>query len=507
MIKTTIKIEATLDHKTDCLAIPCTQEKKPGGVLRELDQGLEGVIGRSFEDKRFEGKANQTLLLNVGSAARADYILLVGVGKAEEATAEKLRQAAGTAARLAEKSRFKKLSFTLADDKLVKVLKSGRKGGYYNLTLAVAEGAYLSLYHFDHYKNADPDDEPFRLGELIFLTPSRARRAAAEKAIDRARKVAKAVTAARDLALHPSNTATPAFLAETAKKMAAKTGIVCKALDAGEMKKLGMGSLLGVAQGSHQPPKFIILEYFGGKKKQAPVVIVGKGVTFDTGGISLKPAAGMGDMKMDMCGGAVTLGALQAAASLKLPVNVVGLVPAVENMPGGSAINPGDVLRGMSGKTIEVLNTDAEGRLILADALTYAARYKPRAVIDLATLTGACVVALGHHAGAILGNDARLIGKLIQCGMAAGERVWELPLWEEYEKAVKSDIADLKNISASTTGAGTITGAAFLKAFAGDQPWAHIDIAGTSWCREDQPYVPKGATGFGVRLLLNYLDH
>jgi len=506
MIKTTIIIEGALDHKTDCLAILCPQEKKPGAILRELDESLEGIVGRSFADKRFEGKLNQTLLLNTRAAAGADYVLLAGVGKAGEVTAEKLRQAAGTAARLAEKSRFKKLSFAVADDKFVKPLQAGRKGGYYNLTLALAEGAYLGLYHFDHYKNADPDETPCRVGELVFLTPSRVRRAAAEKAIDRARKVAAAVTAARDLALHPSNTATPAFLAETARKMAAKTGIICKILGAGEMKKLGMGSLLGVAQGSDQPPKFIILEYFGGKKKQAPVVIVGKGVTFDTGGISLKPAAGMGDMKMDMCGGAVTLGALQAAAGLRLPVNVVGLVPAVENMPGGSAINPGDVLRGMSGKTIEVLNTDAEGRLILADALTYAARYKPRAVIDLATLTGACVVALGHHAAAVLGSDARLIEKLIQCGMAAGERVWELPLWEEYEKEVKSDIADLKNISAPTAGAGTITGAAFLKAFAGDQPWAHIDIAGTSWCREDRPYVPRGATGFGVRLLLNYLE-
>ena len=273
------------------------------------------------------------------------------------------------------------------------------------------------------------------------------------------------------------------------------------------LQELGMGALLGVARGSREEPKFIILEYLKGKKKQAPIVIVGKGITFDTGGISLKPGRGMDEMKMDMSGGAVTLGALQAVASLGLPVNVIGLVPAAENMPDGLAIKPGDVLKSMSGKTIEVLNTDAEGRLILADALTYAARYKPRAVIDLATLTGACVVALGSQACAVLGNNPRLIEKIKESGTVTGERAWELPLWEEYEKAMKSDIADLKNISGPQVGAGTITGAAFLKAFAGDQPWAHLDIAGTSRSSEEKPYVPKGASGFGVRLLLHYLEH
>jgi leucyl aminopeptidase len=238
------------------------------------------------------------------------------------------------------------------------------------------------------------------------------------------------------------------------------------------------------------------------------VVIVGKGITFDTGGISLKPGQGMDEMKMDMSGGAVTIGAMQAVAGLKLPVNVVGLVPAAENMPGGSAIKPGDILTSLSGKTVEVLNTDAEGRLVLADALTYAIRrYNPKAIIDLATLTGACIIALGHHAAAVLGNNPDLIEKLKQSGTATGERVWELPLWEEYEKSMKSDVADLKNISGPNVGAGTITGAAFLKAFVEDRPWAHLDIAGTAWTGEEKPYVPKGPAGFGVRLLLHCLKN
>ncbi len=273
-----------------------------------------------------------------------------------------------------------------------------------------------------------------------------------------------------------------------------------------EMKKLGMGALLGVAQGSQEPPALIVLEYRGGRKTEPPVVIVGKGITFDTGGISLKPPANMDEMKMDMSGGGVTLGTLQAAAALKLPVNVIGLVPATENMPSGTAIKPGDVLKSMSGKTIEVLNTDAEGRLVLADALAYAARYKPQAVIDLATLTGAVVVALGHSAAAVLGNDETLVKKLITSGESTGERLWQLPLWEEHEKAMKSQLADLKNIAGPGVGAGTITGAAFLKAFAGDQPWAHLDIAGTAW-GDEKPYVPKGPSGFGVRLLVDYLEH
>lgn len=507
MIKSTVKEQSLFDHKSECLVIFCLEEKKPGGTLKEIDRALNEAIEEAFSNKRFGGMANQTLALNARGLMKTDNIILAGLGKGKELCEEKIRQAAGTAAKLAERSRYDKVSFALADSKLEKTLSVPRRSQYDPFTTAIAEGVYLSLYHFDQHKSQDEENPPPRIKEVVFLAPPKAKLPRVKNSIDRAETISQAVWATRDLILQPSNTATPTFLADAARKMARKHKITCRVLGKKEMQELKMGALLGVARGSREEPKFIILEYLKGKKKQAPVVIVGKGITFDTGGISLKPGPGMDEMKMDMSGGAVTIGALQAVASLGLPVNVVGLVPASENMPDGSAIKPGDVLKSMSGKTIEVLNTDAEGRLILADALTYAARYKPRAVIDLATLTGACVVALGSQACAVIGNHPRLIEKIRESGTVTGERAWELPLWEEYEKAMKSDIADLKNISAPKVGAGTITGAAFLKAFAGDQPWAHLDIAGTSWSSEEKPYIPKGASGFGVRLLLHYLEH
>ncbi|MBI5427608.1 MAG: leucyl aminopeptidase [Nitrospinae bacterium] len=507
MIKTTIRDENIFDHKTDCLIIHCPEEKTPDDYLKKIDAHLQGVIGRAFKDKRFEGKLNQTLLLNCNGSMKADNVLLAGVGKKEEIDAEKIRQASGSAARLAEKSCFKKITCYVRSGEFKTAGLKEAPGAPDAMACATAEGMYLALYHFDAYKSPDKDNDKSRVDEIVLLAPDKSRRDAVRRAADQAGKVADATFLARNLAAHPANTATPSFLADTARAMARKHGVTCKILGPAEMRKLGMGALLGVARGSHEPPRFIVMEYFGGGKKQAPTVVVGKGVTFDTGGISLKPAPNMDEMKMDMSGAAAAIGLMQAVASLKLPVNVVGLAPATENMPGGSAIKPGDVLTSMSGKTIEVLNTDAEGRLILADALTYAARYKPKAIVDLATLTGACVIALGHEAAAVLSSDSGLAEKLKESGSATGERVWELPLWPEYEKSLKSDIADLKNIAGPSVGAGTIAGAAFLKAFAGDCPWAHLDIAGTAWTGEDKPYVPKGPSGFGVRLLLNYLQN
>jgi leucyl aminopeptidase len=506
MIKTTVKAENLLQHKTPCLVLFCPEEKKPTGDLKQIDQALNGPIVAAFKDKRFEGKLNQTLMLNSRGAMKSDNVLLVGIGKAKEVTEENIRQASGTAAKTVESAKLKKISFYLPEGGLEKVLTKDRKQSSDETVRAVAEGSYLSLYHFDLYKSNGKDDAPSRIDEIILLTNSKPALAKLRHASERAAKVADGVWQTRDLILQPSNTLTPSFLANTAKKIAAKHKIACKILRQQEMKKLGMGSLLGVAKGSHEPPAFIILEYKGGKKGDAPVAIVGKAVTFDTGGISLKPPANMDEMKKDMSGGAVTLGTLQVVASLKLPINVVGLIPATENMPGGSAIKPGDILTSMSGKTIEVLNTDAEGRLILADALSYAARFKPKAVIDLATLTGAVIMALGHFAAGVLGNDDDLIGGLKAAGTLTGEKLWELPLWDEHDKETKSDIADLKNIASAGVGAGTTMGAAFLKPFAGEQPWAHIDIAGTSWTGRDKAYTPKGASGFGVRLLVHYLE-
>ncbi|HJO57508.1 MAG TPA: leucyl aminopeptidase [Nitrospinaceae bacterium] len=505
MIKTTIKNERLQTHKTECLILFCPEEKKPSGKLAELDAKLKGLIGTSFKNKRFKGKHNQTFLLNVPKPIQADYLLLVGLGKVGEITGDKLRQAAGTAARCAENEKLSTISFYIPTDNSAREIHDGLAKSDDSFSQTVAEGSLLSLYHFEEYKEPEKD-KPRRVKQITLLTAEKSQVSSMRSAVARGRKLAEAVYVSRDLISHPSSTATPSYLADKARDTAKTLGMTCKILKPGDMSRLGMGALLGVAKGSHEPPAFIALEHHGGAKNDPPVVIVGKGITFDTGGISLKPPASMDEMKMDMSGGSVAMATLFAAAALKIPTNVVGLIPASENMPSGTAIKPGDILKSMSGKTIEVLNTDAEGRLILADALTYAARYKPKAVIDLATLTGAVIVALGHQAAAILGNNDELANQLQQCGEVTGERLWPLPLWPEHEKAVKSSIADLKNIASPGVGAGTITAAAFLKAFAGEQPWCHLDIAGTSWSGEDKPYTPKGASGFGVRLLIRFLE-
>jgi leucyl aminopeptidase len=502
MIKINQKPDNPFKHKTECLILLCPEEKKPGGIVKEVDAALNGTIATAFKNKRFTGKLNQTLLLNGRAGLKADNLVLVGVGKAKELTAEIICKASGTAANLAEKSNFQSASVYLNGSCF-----DPADSNYGDFAGAVAEGAGLALYHFDEYKSRDEkDDPPSRLETLTLVPAAKTPQATLAKSIVRAEKIVRAVHAARDLVSHPGNTATPTYLANHAKKMARKCKITCKVLGKKEMEKLGMGALLGVSRGSHEPPALIVLEYFGAAKGKAPTVIVGKGVTFDTGGISLKPGASMDEMKMDMSGAAATISTLQAVAELKLKINVVGIVAAAENMPDGLAIKPGDILKSMSGKTIEVLNTDAEGRLVLADALTYAQRYKPKEVVDLATLTGAVIMALGHQAAAVIGTNPAMIEQLKESGKATDERVWELPLWEEFDKAVKSDIADLKNIASPGVGAGSSMGAAFLKVFAGDQPWTHIDIAGTAWGYE-KPYIPKGPSGFGVRLLIHYLEH
>jgi leucyl aminopeptidase len=506
MIKTSVKADDVLKHKTDCLIL-FSLEAKPAGLLKQIDDLLNGALTAAFKAKRFEGKLNQTFEQSVCGLMGADSIIVVGLGKSKDVKVEQIRQASGTGVKKAEKSRHNKIAIFLDEKNAGKPgrSKAGKTGS--PVAAALMEGAQLGLYHFDQYKSLDKDDPPSRVNEITILVSSKAKVKAYQTGVDQAEKLCDAVIATRDLMHHPGNTATPTFIAKAAQTMARKHKISCKVLEKKDMEKLGMGSLLGVARGSHEPPKFIVMEYKGGKAKDKPIVIVGKGVTFDTGGISLKPGGGMDEMKFDMSGGAVTIGTLQAVASLKLKVNVVGLVPLAENMPGGSATKPGDILTASNGKTIEVLNTDAEGRLILADALVYAQRYEPKVLIDLATLTGAVIMALGHQAAAAVGTDQKLIQKLIASGDATGERLWQLPLYEEFEKATKSDIADLKNIATAGVGAGTITGAAFLKPFTGGFPWAHLDIAGTAWTSNEKPYVPKGGSGYGVRLLIDYLKN
>ncbi len=367
----------------------------------------------------------------------------------------------------------------------------------------LAEGVELGAYRFDAYRTEKSEDLPPALEQVQLVAAASSAARELDKGVVAARAICRGVCLARDLVNQPGNVKSPEYLARRARELAAEVGLQCSVLERAELEALGMGALLGVAQGSVREPRLIVLEYRGGRDDARPVALVGKGVVFDAGGISLKPAEKMDEMKMDMAGGAAVLGTLYAAALLKLPVNLVGVVPAVENLPSGSAIRPGDILTSLSGRTIEVLNTDAEGRLILADALTYVKRYEPRVVIDLATLTGACIIALGHHASAVLGNHDGLVRQLLKAGETCGERLWQLPLWSDYGAQLKSEVADVKNVGGRP--AGTITAAAFLQKFAEDFTWAHLDIAGTAWEEKGRPSIPRGGTGVGVRLLIEYL--
>jgi leucyl aminopeptidase len=385
----------------------------------------------------------------------------------------------------------------------VQQYSAGLKTSAEELAVAVGEGILLGLYTFDVYSTIAKENKKKPVKYISLIAPDRDSVNQIRRGVKKTSIICESVALARDLGNTPGIDLYPETLAEKARAVCKKAGCTVTVLDERKIKALRMGGLLAVSSGSVRPPRFIIIEWNGGGRNDKPYVLVGKGITFDTGGISIKPSAQMGDMKMDMCGGAAVIGAMRSIASLKLPVNAVGLIPASENMPSGSALRPGDVITIMDGKTVEVDNTDAEGRLILADALVYAAKYKPKAVVDLATLTGACVVALGHYATGMMGNNADLIGKLTAAGNYTYERVWELPLFDEYEKLIKSDIADVKNIGGRW--AGAISAGWFLKKFTGEFPWVHLDIAGTAMLEETTEYHRKGASGVGVRLLTEWL--
>jgi leucyl aminopeptidase len=363
----------------------------------------------------------------------------------------------------------------------------------------IAEATEYASYCYDQTKSKKK--APQRpLGKLTLLLEQRSLQQAAEQGVQWGQAIAKGVRLARNLADLPGNICTPTYLADAARKLAKEyKHLNAKILDQADMEKLGMGALLAVARGSRQPPKLIILEYKGTSSKQQSIVLIGKGLTFDAGGISIKPSDRMDEMKYDMCGGASVLGTLKACAELELPLNVVAVVPSSENLPDGNANKPGDVITSLSGQTIEVLNTDAEGRLILCDALTYSKRYNPKAIIDVATLTGACVIALGAHASGLLSNDQTLADSLLAAGQTSGDRAWQLPLWEDYQQQLESNFADMANVGGRE--AGTITGACFLARFAEEFCWAHLDIAGTAWLSGKE----KGATGRPVPLLTQYL--
>lgn len=481
---------------TDVLIVAVWQGTPPPttGAVSQLDTRLGGLIGDYLESGDFSGNLNSTLLLRTRGNIKAPRLLLVGLGEPEKFIVDHLRQASASAVTAA-----RKLGVSTAA-----LVPPACDLGLVEVGQALAEGTLLGLYRMKKYKTVDENDDKENLRDLHILASGGSAQQALSQGIKRGAILAEAVTLARDLSNSPGNDITPTMLANTARAIAKKTSLRCRIFNKADLQKLGMGCLLGVAQGSTQPPVLISLEHAPKGVAKASIVLIGKGITFDSGGISIKPAASMEDMKMDMSGGAAVLGAMQALAQLEYPGHVIGLVPATENLPSGEAVKPGDILRAMSGKTVEVINTDAEGRLILADALSYAvAKLKPTRIIDLATLTGAVVIALGSHATGMMGTDEAMMARLREAGEQSGERVWQLPLFEEYSKQIKSDFADIKNIGGRE--AGSITGGAFLKEFVGDIPWVHLDIAGTAWTRENKPYVPKGATGIGVRLLVEAL--
>lgn len=486
------------DVRADALGVGLFQgAKRPEGEAAALDKALGGLISRLIKAGDFEGKAGQTALLYPEAPVRAKRLVLVGLGKREELTLEGFRKAAGHVAKLARRVGARSLAFSLDGTDALEEPRA-------EAAQAAAEAAILATYTFDEYKTDEEKKDKKPLATLTLVAPDRRGLKAVKAASAEGRTIAEAACFARRLVDLPGNTHTPTYLAREARRLArASRKLTVRVLGRPQMERLKMGALLSVAKGSSEPPRFIVLEYKGGRARQAPVVLVGKAVTFDSGGISIKPSQAMEEMKRDMAGGAAVLGAIKAVAALKLPLNVVGLVPATENLPSGTAFKPGDIITASSGTTIEILNTDAEGRLILADALTYAKRYKPAACVDLATLTGACEIALGKHCAGLMGTDEALIEEVKEAGEACGERAWPLPLWPEYHEQIKSDVADVKNIGGR--GGGAITAAAFLAKFAEGYPWAHLDIAATSWVTTDLPYIPKGATGYGVRLMVEFL--
>lgn len=463
-------------------------------LISRIDKALDGAVDALVRRKEFTGAPDQTVILHTGGKTAAESILLMGLGDRKKADAGTLRKAMGTAIRRVKSTRLGSCSIVI-DDSCADFASSAA---------AVLTGCLLGAYSFDRYKTTTEAIVP-EVESVTLIIPPRTPRKEVERALFEAEQTFAGVKLARDLVSEPCNVATPSFIAEAALGAAKENNFSCMVLGPEEIRALGMGGVLAVSAGSAEPPRCLVLEYLPCDPATPPVALVGKGVTFDSGGISLKPREGMERMKDDMAGAAAVIGTFVAVARIGLPVNLIGIVPLTENLPDGRAYKPGDVIRTMSGKSVEIVNTDAEGRMILCDALHHATGFSPRAIIDLATLTGACMVALGTEASGMFGNDARLKKALHRAGEATGERLWELPLWDEYGKLMKSDIADMKN--AAGPHAGSITAAWFLQQFVGKSSWVHLDIAGTAWEEKGIQYLPKGATGVGVRLLVEYLRH
>lgn len=466
---------------------------KPSGATGAVDVALGGAISSLIKEGEIKGKLDETHVIHSLGKMPARVVLIAGMGKREDFNPNKLRNLIGEVVRALRKHSCKKVA---------SVLHGAGAGGFdpAESAQAIIEGCLLGDYKFT--RHLTKNDEEKKIEQFILVERDGSRLDDVKRGVDKGKILAEAAIRTRNMVNEPGNHMTPTDMAVVARELADKHGLEITIMDREQMRNEGMGALLGVAQGTSQPPKFIVLQYRGDSSHSAAIGFVGKGLTFDSGGISLKPQEFMSDMKGDMAGGAAVMAAVGAIAELGLKVNVTAIVPATENLPGGKAIKPGDVIKAMNGKTIEVINTDAEGRLILADALCYAVKQGLSPIIDLATLTGACHIALGDLWAGAFSNDPKLVEKLISAGSQAGEQLWQLPLPDDYKELNKSDIADIKNSGGRY--AGAITAALFLQEFVNDVPWVHVDIAGPFMSDKTKGILVKGATGFGARTLVNY---
>ena len=479
-----------LKKRTAVLCAFCFEDNSIPIGLGKLQKKIDQAVSQSV--KEIKGKKNKIAIIHSHGEIPAEKILIAGLGKKNKITSDIIRDVAGNVTKKIHDLGIKEFSILLPEKTSIK-----------NETLisSIIEGANLSLYDFDLFrKEKNKSKEP----DLTLLTSEKN----AQKVVKTYMIISDAVRFTRDVANLPPNECPPEKLGDIAKKIASQNKIKCTIFTKKEIKSKGLGGVTAVGQGSKNEPRFIILEYRNGKKEQKPILLVGKAVTFDTGGISLKPGEKMDEMKFDKCGGCTVLGIMKAISELKLSINVVAIIPSVENMPGGEAYRPGDIIKLFSGKTAEILNTDAEGRLILADGLAYGIKhYQPSSVMDFATLTGACIVALGTNVAAIVSNNSKLTSKIKKSSSNTSEEVWELPINDDYMDMVKSKVADIRNIGVGRA-AGTITAAAFLANAVGNVPWVHFDIAGTAWIQpstKNKSYNANGATGFGVRLVVDHL--
>ena len=478
--------------RTGCLVVGVFESKRLSEAAQRLDEASGGTISRIIRRGDIEGKTGQTLMLYDLPNVRSERVLLTGCGKQRKFDDNAYRKVIETSAASVQNSGATDACCCLIE------LPVGTRNTRWKIRQAVI-GIESKLYTFDQTKSAkEPPSHPLK--KMILVAPHSDDGKKNQQAMYEGSAIATGMSLARDLANLPGNICTPSYLAERARAIKkGKRALKLTVIDEQEMEKLGMGALLSVSRGSEQPAKLIILEYRGTDSKTKPIVLVGKGITFDTGGISIKPSEAMDEMKYDMAGAASVLGTIKACAEMELSINAVGIVAGAENMPGGRASKPGDIVTTMSGKTVEILNTDAEGRLVLCDALTYAQKFEPAFIIDIATLTGAVIIALGNHPSGLMGNDQKLIQDLIEAGVESGDRVWQLPLWNEYQEQLDSHFADIANIGGRP--AGSITAACFLSRFTEGYRWAHLDIAGTAWRTGKE----KGATGRPIPLLVDYL--